>query len=211
MVKALLGAGASPVATDEAGWTACERAVVNRRACNLEVVRTLLSDPAVHLPPYKPSRPPPSLHPPCVTGNVCVLKLFVARGGLPDQPHPGPLGSEAAHAGWLPIHTACRHGRLAAARFLLDQGLATAKQRDRRGNTALHSLFETDFGSLNAKVQLVTVLVQKGADVRAKNKDGYEAMHISRDTIGGPKSTHGVSLHKALRRAVVRAVNVHNA
>lgn len=63
----MLGAGASPVATDEAGWTACERAVVNRRACNLEVVRTLLSDPAVHLPPYKPSRPPPSLHPPCVT------------------------------------------------------------------------------------------------------------------------------------------------
>ena len=85
-------------------------------------------------------------------GNVALLKLLVAIGGSAQQAHPGPPGSEAFDGGWLPIHTACRRGQLEAARFLLEQGLGTAFQTDRRGRTPLHSLLETDDGSTQAKV-----------------------------------------------------------
>eukprot|EP00240_Pyramimonas_obovata_P005937 CAMPEP_0118944654 /NCGR_PEP_ID=MMETSP1169-20130426/40728_1 /TAXON_ID=36882 /ORGANISM="Pyramimonas obovata, Strain CCMP722" /LENGTH=327 /DNA_ID=CAMNT_0006890181 /DNA_START=111 /DNA_END=1091 /DNA_ORIENTATION=+ len=173
MVEILIAAGAAVGAKDAEGWLPCDRCALVRKACNMKTMRLLLHDPAVHQPPYSPSRPPPSLHPPCTTGNVALLKLLVAVGGRADEPHPGPPGSLAFEAAWMPIHTACRYGRLGAAKFVLEQGLASASKPDKLGRTPLHSLFETEVGAMDAKQDLAVFLIKKGADPNAKDRGGW--------------------------------------
>jgi hypothetical protein len=123
-------------------------------------------------------------------GNVTLLKLLVAVGGSAIQAHPGPPGSEAFDSGWLPIHTACRLGQLEAARFLLEQGLGTAFQTDRRGRTPLHSLFETDHGCPKAKVG--------GLWCAPRYAAGLELPHIDRGLrLGQCAVSRSVGMNKA--------------
>lgn len=135
---------------------------------------------------------------------MALLKLLVAVGGSAIQAHPGPPGSEAFDGGWLPIHTACRCGQLEAARFLLEQGLGTAFQMDRRGRTPLHSLFETDDGSTQDKVGVPwCTLLYAACRESPVSTGGYDwrCDCARRQSLSGKKKPRGTLTRTVCRRS----------
>ena len=76
-------------------------------------------------------------------------------------------------AGWSVLHIAVRENSITAMNFLLDRGLVDVNVLDDFHRTPLH------IAARFADEQLVTNLIDRGADTKALDKEGNSALHYS--------------------------------
>lgn len=77
--------------------------------------------------------------------------------------------------GRTPLHTAIRAWNYAAARSLLENG-ADAEAKDKRKATSLQMLLTSNPNS-QTSAEMAKLLVEKGADVRSKDRSGVPMIH----------------------------------
>ena len=100
-----------------------------------------------------------------------------------------------SYQGFQSIHYACAHGHLSAAELLLDSAGDTINSQTNQLSTPIHLATET--GSL----QLIQLLVGRGANLQLKDLNGLNALHI------GQTNTRLVSLHASLRQLVITGIS----
>jgi len=76
------------------------------------------------------------------------------------------------HIGWTPLHYACTRGQLEVAQFLIANG-ANVNSISINGSTSLMMAVQS------GNEDLVKVLLDKGADIRLRNTQGYSAIDIA--------------------------------
>jgi uncharacterized protein len=103
-----------------------------------------------------------------MAGDLAAMKLLVEQGANPNlatKSGDTPLMA-ASGVGWAAYWTQnAPYSRLDAVKFCLDHG-AVADARDVKGYSALHG------AAFRGDNEMVSYLIEKGADVHAKTKDG---------------------------------------
>ena len=77
---------------------------------------------------------------------------------------------------FTPLHVAVFNGKLEVARVLLDNG-ANAKLEIEGGESALHIMSRGKYDSEEHRVGIVRLLLERGADVSARSKNGFTPLH----------------------------------
>ena len=93
-------------------------------------------------------------------GCLDIVRLLVEHGATIDIPSTERIGS------YTPLSCAVFHGQLDICRYLLEQG-ADRDKPDRYGATPLHDAARGD------DLEIVMLLMSYGADLNARNGDGY--------------------------------------
>lgn len=75
-------------------------------------------------------------------------------------------------SGWTPLHYACTNGHLDVALFLLDKG-AVVDALSPNETTPLMMAIRA------GNIQLVRLLLERGADIRIRNQQGYSAIDVA--------------------------------
>ena len=75
-------------------------------------------------------------------------------------------------SGWAPLHYACTNGHLDIALFLLDKG-AVVDAPSPNETTPLMMAIRA------GNIQLVRLLLDRGADIRIRNQQGYSAIDVA--------------------------------
>jgi ankyrin repeat protein len=78
--------------------------------------------------------------------------------------------------GWTSLHFAALEGRVEVAQVLLDHG-ANAKLETEGGETALLTVSRGEFDSQEQGASTARLLLERGADVNARYKDGWTSLH----------------------------------
>lgn len=94
--------------------------------------------------------------------GVETVRLLVERGAA--------INAQDAR-GWSPLHEAARSQDFEKAEFLLNAG-ASANERADRGDTPLHAIFDADEMYPEASHGLIALLLSRGGDPDAANRDG---------------------------------------
>lgn len=81
----------------------------------------------------------------------------------------------AADRGWTPLHEASLLGREQVVRYLLSNKAPVNAVEPGNGGTPLH------VASFNGHLQVVKLLLQHGANVAARDKEGWTAVAQARD------------------------------
>lgn len=108
----------------------------------------------------KNTAPAIDIHTAVVTGNMPVLKQYIAAGASLNE--KDPIGGSS------PLITACLFGKPEMAKLLIDAGVALNFQNN-DGATALHT------AAFFCRPEIVQLLLAKGADKTIKNKYGQTA------------------------------------
>jgi ankyrin repeat protein len=77
-----------------------------------------------------------------------------------------------------PLHVACKHGHLEVFHLLIDSG-ANVNQANKFGDACLHFLSQSNTEITNQE-EMVSRLLEKGADVEKENLDGLTPLTISK-------------------------------
>ena len=104
--------------------------------------------------------PKMDIHTAVITGNMEVLKQYIAAGSSLNEKDP--------FGGSSPLISACLFGKTAMAKMLIEAG-ADLNFRNNDGSTALHT------ASFFCRPGIVRMLLDKGADKTIKNKYGSTA------------------------------------
>lgn len=112
------------------------------------------------------------LHHAAVDGHIDVAKLLLNRGAIIDQSND---------MGWSALHVAAMEVNYEFADYLLTKGIPV-DLKDKNGETALHRAV---YGHVQAQyiayhLQTIDVLVAGGADVNAKNNEGYSVLDLAK-------------------------------
>jgi ankyrin repeat protein len=132
------------------------------------VARILEADPSQvgHYPPGKEWQTTP-LHHAADTGNIEIAKVLLSKGA----------DIEARNGdGLTPLHMAVASGRPKMVRFLLGQG-ADIEATNEQGDTPL--LWGALMGDWVTSHEAIKVLIQRGANLQARNWDGLNAMELA--------------------------------
>ena len=78
--------------------------------------------------------------------------------------------------GFTSLHEAALHGMAEVAQVLLDHG-ANAKLETEEGETALHIVSRGKYNSQEQGVSIVRLLLDRGVDVNARDKDSFTSLH----------------------------------
>ncbi len=104
-------------------------------------------------------------------GQVEAMKLLLAKGAKVDYVAPQTSGETA-------LFLAAFQGHLEAVRFLVEHGASVTFVETGRGRTPLHEA--VDNGGMNdERRQIVTLLLDKGAKIDAKDKEGKTPLAIA--------------------------------
>ena len=152
----LLDHGAKPEIPDEDGWTCLHHAAGKR---NLELCRILLGCSAVDIDAQDIQGDTP-LHWLFIFPNALpeLVQMFLDRGVKVNEQNKNSEG---------PLYKACTVGNVPGARLLIDHH-ADIDDDNVFGRTALHAAVEAN------NLELVKVLVERGADVYRKDKSGWD-------------------------------------
>lgn len=118
-----------------------------------------------------------------------VLQLLLQRGAPVDRIEAAAIGDvarlqrelaadpkylEAESFGWTPLHFAAFGGKLENASFLLDRGAPI----DRPANTKFKNT-ALQISLLSGQVEMMKMLVKRGADVRYVQAEGITVLHAA--------------------------------
>jgi ankyrin repeat protein/Tfp pilus assembly protein PilF len=170
----LLDAGASLVAVADDGDTPLASAACSGQ---IDIVELLLVRGAPWTPPGAKFTP---LYHAAAQGDVAMAAMLLDRGAAIDEP---------IWTGTTPLAAAARAGAPPMVELLLRRG-ASVDHRDRRGRTALMEIAESDLGDVEllmrrdeaalARLSEVTrLLIEAGADVRARDAAGDAALDLA--------------------------------
>ncbi len=156
-IKDLLKAGVSPNAIDPKGNPML---VVAIRDKSMKVIDLLLSNPAIDPNlPNKSGETPLMLA--SIEGELPVVKALVLDKKV-----------DVNKTGWAPLHYACATGKLEVAEFLVANG------------AKINALSPSETTPLMMAVssgndQLIKFLLDKGADLKMRNHEGYSAIDVA--------------------------------
>jgi ankyrin repeat protein len=80
--------------------------------------------------------------------------------------------------GWTSLHCAAFKGRVEVAQFLLDHGANAMLETD-EGKSALHMVSRGKYGSEEHGIGIARLLLGRGLDVNAQEKDGWTSLHCA--------------------------------
>jgi ankyrin repeat protein len=119
------------------------------------------------------------LHVACKSGNMEIVKLIMSACTAASD-EPTSLSSDAllfgkSKEGYIPFHLACTKGYYNIAEYFLKEAKSSAlvDSGDNAANTGLH------LATLNGQSSIVSLLLDNGADVNAKNEDNNTALELS--------------------------------
>ncbi|MFP3033743.1 MAG: ankyrin repeat domain-containing protein [Wolbachia sp.] len=75
--------------------------------------------------------------------------------------------------GLMPLFLAVREGKFNVVKHLIDSKKADVKVSDNYGNTLLH------WAAFNGRLKIVEYLIEKGADVNVKERNGFAPLHLA--------------------------------
>jgi ankyrin repeat protein len=102
-------------------------------------------------------------------GNLTMIKMSLDNSKTPvDCPHTGIHGFDRTA-----LHLACAHGRLNAAKYLINEKKAGINIQDRDGNTPLH------LATMNNSVLVANMLLEMKCDPMKRNVKGETALKIA--------------------------------
>jgi hypothetical protein len=159
-MEELVAAGASVNAEQGYQNTVLKAAVSNG---STDAVRFLLAHSlkAEDFPRYEGSL----IHIAAAGGHAEIIRLLLAwTPAMADRQN-----NEQA----TPLHAAAAHGREAAVRALLELKPQFLEAKDWQGNTALH------LAANNGHAETVALLVEKGANVNARNKESRTPLFLA--------------------------------
>ena len=117
----------------------------------------------IHQTASKNATPAIGIHTAIVTGNIAVLKQYIAAGSSLNE--KDPIGGSS------PLITACLFGKTEMAKLLMGAG-AELNFQNNDGSTPLHT------AAFFCRPEIVQLLLAKGADKTIKNKYGQTAYEI---------------------------------
>ena len=98
-----------------------------------------------------------------------MIKMSLDNSKTPvDCPHTGIHGFDRTA-----LHLACAHGRLNAAKYLINEKQADVNKQDRDGNTPLH------LATMNNSILVVNTLLEMKCEAMKKNLKGETALKIA--------------------------------
>ena len=98
-----------------------------------------------------------------------MIKMSLDNSKTPvDCPHTGIHGFDRTA-----LHLACAHGRLNAAKYLINEKQADVNKQDRDGNTPLH------LATMNNSILVVNTLLEMKCEAMKKNVKGETALKIA--------------------------------
>ncbi len=99
--------------------------------------------------------------------GVCIAQLLLERGGNANS-------RRKDH--WTPLLAASYFGRLEIVRILLDHG-AEANAENRQSKNSLDQVSRGEYGSQEDGVRVAQLLLERGVDVNASDKDHWTPLH----------------------------------
>lgn len=99
--------------------------------------------------------------------GISIARLLLERGASANACNIDHFG---------PLHTASYFGMLEIVRLLLDHG-ANADAKNRQGKNSLDLVSRGKYGSEEDGVRIAQLLLERGADVNAPDKDHWTPLH----------------------------------
>jgi ankyrin repeat protein len=94
-------------------------------------------------------------------GQLAEVKILVDQKQVPVN-----------RPGWTPLHYACTNGHLDIALFLVDKGAAVDAPSPNETTPIMMAIRA-------GNIQLVRLLLDRGADIRIRNQQGYSAIDVA--------------------------------
>ncbi|MFT4194696.1 ankyrin repeat domain-containing protein, partial [Ottowia sp.] len=177
-VASLLRAGADPNARDPRGVPALYVAL---QEGSLEAARALVASPRLD-PDLRTPTDESVLMMAALKGELDIARALIAKGAQVNRP------------GWSPLHYAATGGDTAMIRLLLER---RAEVDARSPNESTPLMLAARYGTVEA----VQMLLRAGADPRARNQLGMDALDFA---VSGNRPDAIELLTQAKRRAPVR-------
>ncbi len=154
--KMLLDLGSPIVSTDRRKRSALHLAISSR---NPEIIKAVV-EKAENVDLRDRNQATPLMHAVMYSSTLEIIELLLAKGADVEAKNSNQQ---------RPLHLACHYGRTEIARRLLESG-ANVAVVDRRGMTPF-------LAACSKNVELVDLLLSKGADPLVRNSEGESALH----------------------------------
>ena len=156
-VKSLLSKGVSPNTTDPKGEPMLNLAIKDRSD---DVIQLLIFNKATDVDLSNKYGETPLMIA-SIEGNLPVVKMLIKQ-----------RNARIDHIGWTPLHYASAKGQLEVAQYLISNGAIIDSLSP--GNTT-PLMMSVQSGN----EELIKLLLDKGADLRLKNSQGFTAIDIA--------------------------------